>query len=390
MPIHGRSASSATTDCYGCYQVASIIQTGPQAWRVQVRRKGHKPITRTFPTRREAEAFGRRVEADVDAGRAPAIAAGVTVRDALDAYRELRDASPRPIRLQSNEHYMLRHLEDALGEEAVEGLTPKRLAAWARTRRDEGAGGYTVGMELSKLGTALKFASVSLHRVLPDVVAAARPMLTHLQLVGPGAERDRRLVGDEQARLLAAAPPWLADVIRFALATAMRRGEIARIAWADVDEARRLVTIRDRKDPRRKAGNDQAIPLLAVGGIDAWAVLERQPRAGPLIFPHSPELISDTFRLVCGIAGIADLHFHDLRHEATSRLFEAGYAIEQVALVTGHKNWTVLRRYTQLRPKSLHRIAPDPGTRPGTRPRRARRPSGAPGPGTSGSGSARR
>lgn len=366
--------------------MASIIQTGPKAFRVQVRRKGHKPITRTFESKREAEAFGRRVEADIEAGRSPAVAAGVKVADAIGAYRELRDASPRPIRGQSNEHYMLRHLEAALGEERVEALTPKRLAAWARTRREEGAGGYTVGMELSKLGTALKFASITLHQVLPDVVAAARPMLTHLQLIGPGTERDRRLVGDEQARLLAAAPPWLGDVIRFALATAMRRGEIARLAWADVDEAKRLVLIRDRKDPRRKAGNDQWVPLLAVAGIDAWAVLQRQPK-GELIFPHSPELISDTFRIVCGAVQIEDLHFHDLRHEATSRLFEAGFAIEQVALVTGHKNWSMLRRYTQLRPESLHAALPLPAPAArSTRRRAARPPSGDPGPGTSGSG----
>ena len=52
-----------------------------------------------------------------------------------------------------------------------------------------------------------------------------------------------------------------------------------------------------------------------------------------------------------------DLHFHDLRHEGTSRLFEAGFAIEQVSLVTGHKDWKMLRRYTHIRPEALHRLA---------------------------------
>ena len=51
---------------------------------------------------------------------------------------------------------------------------------------------------------------------------------------------------------------------------------------------------------------------------------------------------------------IEDLHFHDLRHEGTSRLFEAGFSIEQVALVTGHKDWKMLRRYTHLKPEHLH------------------------------------
>jgi len=314
----------------------------------------------------------------------------VTVRAALEAYRELRDASPRPIGGQSTEHYMLRHLDDALGEEAVEALTPKRLASWARTRRTEGAGGYTVGMELSKLGTALKFASIGLHQALPDVVTAARPMLTHLQLIGPGTERDRRLVGDEEVRLLAAAPAWLGDVIRFALATAMRRGEIARLLWTDLDEAKRLVLIRDRKDPRRKAGNHQHVPLLELAGHDAWAIAQRQPRVSERIFPYSVEKITDTFGVVCGVAGIKDLHLHDLRHEATSRLFEAGYTIEQAALVTGHKNWKMLQRYTQLRPESLHRPVPAPGTSLGKSPRPGSRTSAGPRPSKSARGTSPR
>ena len=63
------------------------------------------------------------------------------------------------------------------------------------------------------------------------------------------------------------------------------------------------------------------------------------------------------FTRACQDLAIKDLHFHDLRHEGTSRLFEAGFAIEQVALVTGHKDWKMLRRYTHLKPESLHAMA---------------------------------
>ena len=54
---------------------------------------------------------------------------------------------------------------------------------------------------------------------------------------------------------------------------------------------------------------------------------------------------------------IPRLHFHDLRQEGASRPFETGFAIEQVALVTGHKDWKMLRRYTHLKPESLHALA---------------------------------
>jgi hypothetical protein len=59
----------------------------------------------------------------------------------------------------------------------------------------------------------------------------------------------------------------------------------------------------------------------------------------------------------CQVLRIDDLHFHDLRHEGASRLFEAGFRIEHVALVTGHKDWKMLRRYTHVRPEALHQLA---------------------------------
>lgn len=77
-------------------------------------------------------------------------------------------------------------------------------------------------------------------------------------------------------------------------------------------------------------------------------------RAGR-IFPYNSRSVGTAFRRQCRELGIKDFHFHDLRHEATSRLFEAGFSIEQVALVTGHKDWKMLRRYTHLKPEALHR-----------------------------------
>lgn len=120
-----------------------------------------------------------------------------------------------------------------------------------------------------------------------------------------------------------------------------------------------MLLIRDRKDPRRKAGNHQRIPLLSVSGYDPCALIEEQrvPVGGRgRIFPYNGRSIGTAFRRGCRTLGIEDLHFHDLRHEATSRLFEAGFSIEQVALVTGQKDWKMLRRYTHIRPEGLHAI----------------------------------
>jgi integrase len=122
-----------------------------------------------------------------------------------------------------------------------------------------------------------------------------------------------------------------------------------------------MLTIRDRKDPRAKKGNDMRIPLLAVSGYDALALIEEQRsirgNEDDRIFPYAHKSTGTAFTRVCKELEIKDLHFHDLRHEGTSRLFEAGFAIQQVALVTGHKDWKMLRRYTHLKPEALHAVA---------------------------------
>lgn len=152
----------------------------------------------------------------------------------------------------------------------------------------------------------------------------------------------------------------MARIVRFALATAMRQDEICRARWEDYDPGTRKLFIRDRKDPRRKTGNHQRIPLLSISGYDPCTLIEEQRKivsSRGRIFPYYGRSVGAAFRRVCRTLQIEDLHFHDLRHEATNRLFEAGFTIEQVALVTGHKDWKMLRRYTHPRPENLHAIA---------------------------------
>jgi integrase len=338
--------------------MASIIKVG-KGWRALIRRKGFPSYCKTFSTKAQADAWARQVETDIDRGRAPSATAVMgrvlLLADVITAYRDLRDRS-RPISDSSNEHYMLRHLADGLGERDAMTMTPHDLVGYCQMRREEGAGPYTCNMEISKLGTAMRYAGAGLKVTLPDVVAAARPLLNHLGLIGGGGRRERRPTDDELVQITV----WMAeqkgalfaDIIQFAVATAMRRGEIARLTWGDLDQEKRLVLVRNRKDPRRKAGNDQWVPLLGT----AWEIVQRQPRQDDesRIFPIGEQTVSKYFTEGCKVLAIPDLHFHDLRHEGTSQLFEQGFEIQQVALVTGHKDWRHLRRYTNLRPEDLH------------------------------------
>jgi integrase len=144
----------------------------------------------------------------------------------------------------------------------------------------------------------------------------------------------------------------MSDICRFAITSAMRLSEITSLRWIDLDSEKRTVIIRNRKDPRRKQGNDQRVPLFD----EAWALVNRQHKRSDRIFPYDPRSVSAAFTRGVAACGIEDLRFHDLRHEGASRLFERGFQIEQVALITGHKDWGMLRRYTQLKPEDLHNV----------------------------------
>lgn len=321
-------------------------------WRALVRRKGHAAQCRTFATQTEAKAWVRRTEALLD-GAGPAVVQGdgVTVAELLRAYRKLRDQA-RPIADDSTEHYQLRTLERLLGPFVAARLTPDDLVGFAAARRDEGAGPYTINMDVSKLGTVLRYAAASLRISLPDIVGSARPLLTHLRLIGGGGRRERRPTDDELQRILAHLAAEYGqvygDAVAFCACTAMRRGEVCALRRSDLDAATRCATVA-RKHPR-KGKVVQVVPVVGEG----WDIAARQPEsADGRVFPVHEQTLSKYFRQTCQALSIPDLHLHDLRHEGTSRLFEAGYSVPEVALVTGHRSLAHLSRYTNLRPQDV-------------------------------------
>jgi integrase len=115
------------------------------------------------------------------------------------------------------------------------------------------------------------------------------------------------------------------------------------LKWDDLDGDRILV--RDMKHPGDKIGNNVYCELPP----EALAIIQTMPRTKAEIFPYTTDAISAGFSRACKFLGIQDLRFHDLRHEGISRLFEMGKTIPQVAVVSGHRSWTSLKRYTHMR-----------------------------------------
>jgi integrase len=132
-------------------------------------------------------------------------------------------------------------------------------------------------------------------------------------------------------------------IVVFALFSTRRQEEITRIVWKDHEHGR--VLVRDMKHPGDKLGNDTWCDLVP----EAERVIKSMPKVAAEIFPFTTDAISAAFTRACQMLGIEDLHFHDLRHEGISRLFEMGWNIPHVASVSGHRSWQSLKRYTHLR-----------------------------------------
>ncbi|RSZ55588.1 site-specific integrase [Massilia atriviolacea] len=246
-----------------------------------------------------------------------------------------------------------------LGSISLKRLNSIHLRDFIDKRVKAGAGGVTIAADLSFLGAILKWGKHSRLFDLPtDLARDARRDLATRKLSTRSNERDREPTQDELNRLFAY---WtgnrrqkipMATICAFALATTMRQDEICSIALEDVNFEKRSVIIRDRKDPRKKEGNHQTVPLLPA----AWAIVEpiiADRQVGP-VFPYEASSVSTAFTRACTKLGIDDLRFHDLRHKATSDLFRLGLSIPDVALLTGHKTWTQLKRYTHTRAEDVH------------------------------------
>ena len=333
--------------------MASILQVGDR-WRAQVRRRNHKTQAKSFRTRAEAERWARAMEVEIDTGRAPKLAAQAKVGELIREYRQLREQGGRAIDPCTNTHYMLEHLADDLGHEKVVDLTPQRLVQWASARKEQGAGPYTINMELSALGTTLRHTASFLNVQLPDVTGQARPLLLHLQLIGAGNRRTRRPTEDELQSVLDHVEKRdhiVADAMRVAAITGLRRAELVqKLRWADINDKTRAALIRQRKHPRRHLARDEWVPLLG----DAWAIVQRQPRTDERVFPITLEKITDYFTAAAKKLGIPDLRLHDLRHYASSKLQEAGFDEVERMAITGHKSVAMNARYTHPTPDHLH------------------------------------
>jgi len=219
----------------------------------------------------------------------------------------------------------------------------------------------TAGNYLSHLSSIFTIARPAWGYPLdPQAMEDALIVTKKLGVTSKSRERDRRPTLDEldllmhhfgKTRANRPRSTPMQEIIAFAIFSTRRQEEITRLAWTDVEaatpplhpDARTL--IRDMKHPGDKEGND----VFCEVPPEAMTIMEAMPRREKNIFPYSADAISAAFTRACKLLGIEDLHFHDLRHDGISRLFEMGKTIPQVASVSGHRSWSSLKRYSHLR-----------------------------------------
>lgn len=315
-------------------------------WQVIVRRKGFPSQTRTFRSKRDADQWSYEIESEIGQGRFVDHREAESTLLAILLARYRTEVTPRKRGAKAELSKIGVIARHRIVRRSVASLTGADLAAYRDDRLKEVSAG-TVNRELSVLGHVFTVAMQEWRILLPrgnPVQAMRRPRAADA--------RTRRLFDGEEDRLVAAALHYeatskairMAAVIKLAMATAMRRGEIVSMRWQHVDLKARTIHL-----PETKNGTARSVPLSAA----AVALLEALPRRsdgwvwGADIDPHS---ITTAFDRICKRAKIEDLRFHDLRHEAISRLFERTDLTEmEIARVSGHKTMAMLSRYTHLR-----------------------------------------
>ncbi len=266
------------------------------------------------------------------------------------------------------EKYRLQRLREDLGAYSLATLTPRELASWRDKRLRMGVAPSTVNRELTSLSAAYSWAIRD--RFIPcdnPVKGIRRPQ--------DPRPRDRRLLPGEEARLLTAMHPEerrpsgtfgtgsrnasLLPVVRLALETAMRRGEIISLRWEHVDLKTQVAHL-----PLTKNGDARDVPLSTTateilkslksrrGSIGRGRVFSTTDNAIKQAFERALVTARKTYEDECASLGrrpdsrmLTDLHFHDLRHEATSRLAAKLPNLIELASVTGHRDLRSLKRY---------------------------------------------
>lgn len=337
-----------------------IYERGPASFQVKMLVSGF-PVSGTFDTLAEARAFRDSKRAaialDPDARRVyesrvkKAEVRAMSLSKALQKYE--KEVTPTKKGADVEKSYIRKINRYSIAKKSIYLITPEDIIAFLYGLKRDG-NGPTKGQPLTG-ESKRKYASLisNLYEVARKRwrLAVSNPV-RDIELPPPCKSRKRRLEADEEERLTNALRQSrnasMLPLVQLAIETAMRQGELLKLKWEDLRLANDHGTaqLRDTKN-----GEDRIVPLSS----KAVAIINALPRPieGGLLFKMTKNSVRTAWDYACKRAKIEDLRFHDLRHEATSRLFELGLDKIEAASVTGHKTLQMLKDYTHLRAEKL-------------------------------------
>lgn len=338
--------------------MARVAQTPSGTWKALIRMAGWPTASKTFRLQRDAIDWARRTEDEMVRGVfiQRAQAERLTLENALDRY--LKEVSiTKSVFTQRGETSKSKQLKAELGKYSLAAITPDLVAGYRDKRLEAGKKPNTVRLELALLGHLFTVAMQEWG------IGLAYNPVANIRKPSPGEGRDRRLALAEETKLIEAVSnhsnPMLGWIVRAALATGMRSNEIVTLRRSQVDIKRRVIRL-----TKTKNGSERTVPMT----LEAKAIFEEalanpvRPIDCDLIFfgepgrdkkTRNPYAFNKAFGQIKKKLGLAELHFHDLRHEAVSRLVEAGLSDMKVSAISGHKSMQMLKRYTHLRAEDL-------------------------------------
>jgi len=325
-----------------------------------VERKGWPRQFRTFDTKSAARRWAESVEGEMARGVYVSRTEGerTTLAEALERYqREVAEKKRGAVQERS---IIQKLLAEPITRASLAHVRSSDIASLAESWSRAGLAPATVNRRLAVLSHLYETAARSwgVEGIGNPVKRAPRPKVRNA--------RDRRLLPGEEPRLLAACRAYggpIESLVILALETAMRRGELAAMRWEHLDAGGTVLRVPESKtgEPRRVPLSSRAREVLAgiPRRLDGW-VWGIRADSITQAFDRAVRRAREDYESECRERSeepdarmLRDLRFHDLRHEATSRLFEKGLNPMEVAAITGHKTLQMLGRYTHLRAEDL-------------------------------------
>jgi integrase len=315
-------------------------------WQARIIRKGFVPITKSFIAKQDAERWSRQIESEIDKGSYTniALAERTLFKDVIERY--VQEVTLKTCSMKEDTYRLRALARHPIAKLRMTALTPIKVAEYRDERLKIVSNGAVI-RELSYFSSIINHArrewGINIVNPIPLVKKPASPQ-----------GRSRTLSNDELERLLKACIPrvkngniWVLPVVKFALASAMRRGEILGLRWSDISFDRHTAYI-----PLTKNGTSRTVPLSS----EALTILRELPRSlDGRVFPINGPNLSVIFDKARRIAKVDDFRFHDLRHMAITRLAENLPNLIELSAVSGHKSLAMLKRYYHPRAEDLAR-----------------------------------